>query len=197
MKLWWCKGIIMNYIHHFSNKFSVYFSGRVNLPDAWFEADQTFPTGWTHVVLNYIGPNNGQGIKVYFNGKESVARNIRTGSATFQNGDRQVVVGRLLSNKDHSYASAQIDELIYFDTSLDILQIKAIYDSYWNLWNKFLEHFTDAFTGLRWFFWLFLICCKCKQNYCRRNNYGYNCAVVFRWTIDCDIFKGLTSYVLQ
>ena len=104
----------MNYIHHFSNKFSVYFSGRVNLAEAWFEAYHTFPTGWTHVVLNYTGPNNGQGIKVYFNGEESVARNIRTGSATFQNGDRQVVVGRLLSNKDHSYASAQIDELILF-----------------------------------------------------------------------------------
>ena len=81
-------------------------------------------------MLNYIGPNNGQGIKVYFNGEETVARNICTGSATFQNGDGQVVVGRLLTNKDHSYASAEVDELIYFDMSLDILQIKAIYDSY-------------------------------------------------------------------
>ena len=41
--------------------------GRYELraPYGLFWMSVAVPSGWTHVVLNYIGPNNGQGIRIY------------------------------------------------------------------------------------------------------------------------------------
>ena len=130
----------------FLKYFSFVFRGRVTLPDAWFDAYHTIPIGWTHLLLNYIGPSNGEGIKIYFNGEEIVAKNTHTGSSTFPDGDGQVVVGRLLTNRDQVYASVQVDGLFYFNMSLNILQIKAIYDSYWNIKTKIV--LADTLTKL-------------------------------------------------
>ena len=50
---------------------SCFSSASLNLQFGWFEAlSSTIPTGWTHVVMNYIGPSNGQGIRLFFDGKK-------------------------------------------------------------------------------------------------------------------------------
>ena len=46
------------------------FSPVVVLEDGQFWTTHPTLAGWTHVVLNYIGPNNGEGIRVYYNGTE-------------------------------------------------------------------------------------------------------------------------------
>ena len=44
-----------------------------SLPNKWFRVEQSPPSGWTNIVLNYIAPKNGEVIKIYCNGAE-VAR---------------------------------------------------------------------------------------------------------------------------
>ena len=65
-------------------------------------------------MLNYIGPDDGQGIRVY--GMEVV--NDATGDATRSAGDGRIVVGRYFTDDDRYYMSMQIDELIFFNKSL-------------------------------------------------------------------------------
>ena len=109
------------------SQFSYAFRGRVNLLTHWFEAYSTITTNvWTHVILNYIGHNNGQGIKIYLNGQLVVNQATRSGTTSFVDGDGQVVVGRLLKNQDKSYASVLVDELIYFNVALNDQQIEDI-----------------------------------------------------------------------
>ena len=99
----------------------------MNLLNHWFEAYSTITTNaWTHVILNYIGPNNGQGIKIYLNGWLAVTQTTHPGMTSFRDGDGGIVVGRLLKNKDKSYASVLVDELIYFNMALNDQQIEDI-----------------------------------------------------------------------
>ena len=44
----------------------------VDVLDGVFSAEFSRPTGWTDIVLNYVGPNDGQGIRVYYDGVEVV-----------------------------------------------------------------------------------------------------------------------------
>ena len=57
--------------------FLVLFRYEVRLPDGFFQLNDRPGTGWNHIVLNYIGPDEGQGITLYNNGnriKASVNR---------------------------------------------------------------------------------------------------------------------------
>ena len=51
------------------------------------------PSGWTHIVLNYLGPENGQGNKVYFNGTQVRSAALKA-PITNNPGGGRVVVGR-------------------------------------------------------------------------------------------------------
>ena len=91
-----------------------------------FTVFRTRPTGWTHVVLNYIGPN--AGIKVFFNGAEVGSdTHIYTSSSPNQAGEGRIVVGRFYPDKDTRYTSMQIDELIFFNKALSTTDIKLLY----------------------------------------------------------------------
>ena len=46
------------------------FRTAVVLQDGILEKRHPKSTEWTHIVLNYIGPNNGEGINIYCNGTE-------------------------------------------------------------------------------------------------------------------------------
>ena len=96
-----------------------------------FKVDQTRPTGWTHVVLNYIGPNDGEGIRVYYNGTE-VANATTNSDGTYSTGDGRIVVGRYLflwdGHCDMWYPSLQIDELTFFNKALSTTDITAMYN---------------------------------------------------------------------
>ena len=86
---------------------------RLNLAEGHFHTDHTLPTGWTHIVLNYIGPNNEQGIRVFSDGAEVASDTVKDTSNSYPAGDGRIVVGRYLTNQDQKYASIQVDELIY------------------------------------------------------------------------------------
>ena len=86
------------------------------------------PSGWTHVVLNYIGPNDGEGIRGYVNGVEVASDTTKT-NASHSAGDGRIVVGRFKTDTDLSYASVHVDELIYFEASLTNDDVQSIYNS--------------------------------------------------------------------
>ena len=46
------------------------FRFQVFLPDGHFFKSNSRPLDWTHFVLNYLGPNEGQGIRIFYNGAE-------------------------------------------------------------------------------------------------------------------------------
>ena len=94
----------------------------IHLLDRWFRTDVAPPAVWTHVVLNYLGPEEGEGIRVYYNG-------VQTGSddterlSTFQAGVGRVAVGRLYTDTDSDYPGVDVDELMFFNESLSSQQI--------------------------------------------------------------------------
>ena len=104
----------------------LYFRFYVRLPDGQFSTYHNDPSGWTHVVLNYIGPNNGEGIRIYFN--EAEVKSDTTKSAVFQ--IQMEMVGLLLEKHDYDqkYASVQVDELIFFNKNLTDSNIQTIYN---------------------------------------------------------------------
>ena len=81
-----------------------------------------------HIVLNYIGPNVGQGIILYNNGEEWRSDTNKYGG-TYSAGDGKIVVGREYTTIDDSYTSMQIDELIYFNQALSDDEIQLIYNA--------------------------------------------------------------------
>ena len=78
-------------------------------------------------MLNYIGPNNGQGIRMYHNGEQVASDTGKTG-ITNSAGDGRIVVGRYYTNADRDYATVQVDELIFFNQSLSVDEIRMLYD---------------------------------------------------------------------
>ena len=85
------------------------------------------PTDWTQVVLNYLGPEAGKGIRVYYDG-------VQTGSddterlVTFPPGIGRVALGRLYTDKDDHYPGVDVDELMFFNESLSVQQIMVLKD---------------------------------------------------------------------
>ena len=98
------------------------------LSNGLFTVSHSKLTGWTHVVGNYIGPNTGEGIRIFYNGAE-VDRDTLKSSGSRSPGDGMSVVGRLYTNLDQYYASVQVDELIYFNAALTSDDVQSIYNS--------------------------------------------------------------------
>ena len=71
-------------------------------------------------MLNYIGPDDGQGI----NGTEVVTGLTR--DATHSAGDGRIVVGRIKTDQDRYYASMEINELIFFNKALSTAEITVM-----------------------------------------------------------------------
>ena len=108
--------------------FLIAFRSFLNLLDRQFLASHSRPTGWTHVVLNYIGPHVGEGIRNYYNGQE-VASDTDKERVDRSTGDGRIVVGREYTDGDRDYASVQVDELIYFNAVLTHAEVQSIYNS--------------------------------------------------------------------
>ena len=81
--------------------------------------------------MNYIGPNNGQGIRIYLDGVQAGSDDTRS-DGTFSSrsgGDGRVVVGALYTYKAVFYASVDVDELLFFNQKLSDKQIMDIKNS--------------------------------------------------------------------
>ena len=65
--------------------------------------------------MSYIGPNDGEGIRVYINGQE-VANVTTRHVASRSAGDGRIVVGRFYTDRNIRYASVQVDELTLYES---------------------------------------------------------------------------------
>ena len=101
------------------------FRFELNLLDGPYYVQPSKPTGWTHIVLNFIGPNNGQGIRIYYNGHEVASKSVRS-ERSVPPVDSTIVVGKYYTNLNQDYATAQIDELIFFNHYLTLEEITTL-----------------------------------------------------------------------
>ena len=75
------------------------------------------PTGWNHIVLNFLGPADRQGFRLYRNGVEATS-DIRISNGDYASGDGSLVVGRYFVNNNGGYGGFDMDELLLFNVSL-------------------------------------------------------------------------------
>ena len=88
-------------------------------PNGYFfhYTNMTTTNEWFHTVLNYIGPNNGEGIQIYLNSINIV--NVTELSAReYFEGNANMVLGRVYNGGNYWYGSVQVDELYFFDRIL-------------------------------------------------------------------------------
>ena len=78
-------------------------------------------------MLNYLGPNDGEGVAIYYDGREVANETLKLSNSNSA-GDGRIVVGRRLTNQDISYASVQVDELIFFNEALTRVHVQSIYN---------------------------------------------------------------------
>ena len=86
------------------------------------------PAGWFHVVVNYIGPNNGDGIRIFCDVAE-VASDTTRDPSSLPAGNGTIVIGRVYSDVNDHYGNGQIDELLFFNQALSVNDIKELYDT--------------------------------------------------------------------
>ena len=66
----------------------------VRLTDGEFSVAIDEISGWFHLLLNYIGPNNGQGIRIYYDGVEVGSTGTKGGNIK-TDGNGTIAIGRL------------------------------------------------------------------------------------------------------
>ena len=98
----------------------------VYLPEGRFftEIDQA-PTNWTHVVLNYLGPEEGMGTRIYLDGAYSAGDSSISREAN-SIGDSRLVIGRRYTALDRDYASAEVDEVLLFNAAVTEEEIEIL-----------------------------------------------------------------------
>ena len=122
-----CFGISSNIATFILIHFSFFFSSS----DTYFYADIPISSNtWTHIVVNYIGPTNGEGIRIYSDGVHSGIDNTTTAESCSP-GNGRVVLGRVFTDDGTPdyYGGLTMDDLLFFNTTLtqqEILQIKNI-----------------------------------------------------------------------
>ena len=79
---------------------------------------------WTHIVMNYIGPDDDEGIRVYQKGVEMKPFDTQTSPSSNPVGAGRIVVGRSKTDTDNNYVSMQVDELIFFNHVLGMEEIE-------------------------------------------------------------------------
>ena len=104
---------ILNY-----SRYSVY------LPDGHFEFLEPTTSGLVHAVLNFIGPNEGQGIRIYNDGK-LIGNDTTKYNGSFAQSNGRIQIGRLdtrflndLSSTAPFFAYVEVDELSIYNRTL-------------------------------------------------------------------------------
>ena len=87
------------------------------------------PSGWIHLVINFIGPAEGEGIRIYQDGVQ-VANDTTKSYGTCQHPacrpDGRIVVGRQYTKMDLGFCSFQVDELALFNEILSLEEITLL-----------------------------------------------------------------------
>ena len=79
------------------------------------------------MVVNYFGPNNGQGFKTYFNGDVAFTDTWKSALQTTLSNEN-IVIGRLYTDIDGYYTSIEMDELLFFNHTLSTEEINSLYN---------------------------------------------------------------------
>ena len=94
--------------------------------DSNYFASATIPSGWTHLVLNYIGSSHGEGIRVFYNGIQ-VASDTTTWGYIRHAPNGRIVIGRVYTDYSIYYSSVEVDELAFFNRALSNDEINALH----------------------------------------------------------------------
>ena len=103
--------------------------------DGHFSTIVRVATNWVHVVLNFIGPSNGQGFRVFHDGVEVIG-NINASQFIPQNStisSSKFFIGKLYYNMDQDYSSVQVDELFLHNQALTEAEITSLSQNIQNL----------------------------------------------------------------
>ena len=84
---------------------------------------------WMHLVLNYIGPNSGEGIEAFKDGT-FISSDQSAAPTTRAVGDGRVVVGRKYVYTNNYYSHVEMDELIFFNQALLEEEVRELYNMY-------------------------------------------------------------------
>ena len=98
------------------------------LPDGDFLTSFVLTTNWRHIVMNYLGPVSGEGLRIYVDGYLSDAAALK-GGGSYSPGDGNVILGRYYEgfyDDSDPYTGAYIDELLFFNTTLRDAHIVAL-----------------------------------------------------------------------
>ena len=113
-----------NFKKYLSTIFNNYFSYSVHLPDGYFEFLVPPTLSWIHAVMNFIGPDEGQGIMVYNDGK-LIGNDTTKFNATNSPSNGRIQIGRedfrYINNPDYTFpfhASVEVDELLIYNRTL-------------------------------------------------------------------------------
>ena len=98
----------------------------VGTASSMFSINQYAPTGWTHVVLNYLGPNTGEGVRLFYDAIEVKGHSVFIFYLNPPDHNR-IVVGRMYTDENERYTSIQIDELRFFNQNLTLEEIGLLY----------------------------------------------------------------------
>ena len=106
-------------------KYFFIFSYQVNQVNGFFLTVASTPSTWVHSVVNFIGPDNGEGIRVYHSGNNVASKDtIFPVSRTAGNG--RITIGRRYAGFFHKYASVEVDVLVFFNSFLSADQIQSL-----------------------------------------------------------------------
>ena len=109
--------------------YNYHFRYHVSFNDSRFLAKAYKPSGWFHVVINFIGPAEGEGIRIYQDGVEvanDTTKSFRTCQDASCRPDGRIVVGRQYTTMDRGYCSLQVDELAFFNEILSQEEITML-----------------------------------------------------------------------
>ena len=102
----------------------------MNLRGIYFWTQTSSPSNqWIHIVLNYIGPDDGQWIQIYLDG-DLIESDITRSSGYYPPGDGRVKLGTPESPGIN--AVDDVNELLFFNNSLNDDQIMKIKNMIWS-----------------------------------------------------------------
>ena len=94
------------------------------MPSLVFQVSAGKFNEWVHGVLNFLGPNDGEGIRIYENGKHVGNDTIISQSSRNESNGR-IVIGRSYTELIFD-ASVQVDEMVFFNKSLTEAEITLL-----------------------------------------------------------------------
>ena len=109
---------------------AIFFRNYVKVKTGSFWADVPKTNDlWIHLVLNFIGPNSGEGIQAFKDGTLQ-ERDLYDYSGTYTDGEGRVVIGRKYVSISQDYAHVEVDELIFFNQALLEEEVNELYNMY-------------------------------------------------------------------